>query len=137
MNANHVGALYPDQFGSFVVAQASGPIYLGATGNAVATLAQNNNTSYIVRRITVANASGSVALANVTILTSNDGNTSNAVSNATVLSTVTGTTKFQDIGLSTAAASTIYSGSLYVYVGTAAAANNSVDITVYGDVVTL
>ena len=135
MNANCVGNKYPDSFGSFAVANSQ-PVYLGATGNAVATLAAVG-TSYIVRRVTVANASGSVALANVTILTSNDGNTSNAVSNATVLSTVTGTTKFQDIGLSTAAASTIYSGSLYVYVGTAAAANNSVDITVYGDVVTL
>lgn len=137
MNANHVGALYPDNFGSFVVCSTGGPIYLGATGNAVATLAQNNNSSYIVRRVTVANASGSVALANVTILTSSDGNTSNNVTNAAALSTVTGATKFQDLALSTAAASTIYSGSLYVYVGTAAAANNSVDITVYGDVVTL
>jgi len=137
MNANHVGSFYPDQFGNFAVASVTGPIYLGATGNAVATLAQNNNTSYIVRRITVANASGSVALANVTILTTNDGNTSNAVTNATALSTVTTSAKFQDLPLSTAAASTVYSNSLYVYVGTAAAANNSVEISVYGDVVTL
>ena len=137
MNANHVGSFYPDQFGNFAVASTGNPIFLGATGNAVATLAMNNNTGYIVRRVTVANASGSVALANVTILTSNDGNTSNAVTNAAALTTVTGSTKFQDLALSTAAASTVYSGSLYVYVGTAAAANNSVDITVYGDVVTL
>lgn len=137
MNANHVGSFYPDQFGNFAVASVTTPIYLGATGNAVATLSQNNNTSYIVRRITVANASGSVALANVTILTTSDGNTSNAVTNATVLSTVTTSAKFQDLPLSTAAASTVYSGSLYVYVGTAAAANNSVEISVYGDVVTL
>ena len=137
MNANHVGSFYPDQFGNFAVASTGNPIFLGATGNAVATLAMNNNTGYIVRRVTVAGASGSVALANVTILTSNDGNTSNAVTNAAALTTVTGSTKFQDLALSTAAASTVYSGSLYVYVGTAAAANNSVEITVYGDVVTL
>jgi len=137
MNANHVGSFYPDQFGGFAVCNNSSPVFLGATGNAVATLAINNNTSYIVRRVTVANASGSVALANVTILTSNDGNTSNAVTNAAALTTVTGATKFQDLALSTAAASTVYSTSLYVYVGTAAAANNSVDITVYGDVVSL
>jgi hypothetical protein len=137
MNANHVGALYPDQFGNFAVCNPSAPIYLGATGNAVATLAQTNNTNFIVRRITVANASGSVAAANVTILTSSDGNTSNAVTNAAALSTVTTSAKYQDLPLSTAAASTVYSGSLYVYVGTAAAANNSVDIAVYGDVVTL
>ena len=94
-------------------------------------------TSYIVRRVTVAGASGSVAAANVTILTSSDGNTSNAVTNAAALSTIPGSTKFQDLPLSTAAASTVYTSSLYVYVGTAAAANNSVEITVYGDVVSL
>jgi hypothetical protein len=135
MNANCVSNLYPDKFGNFAVAN-SVPIFLGATGNAVATLG-TVGTSYIVRRVTVAGASGSVALANVTILTSNDGNTSNAVTNAAALTTVTGSTKFQDLALSTAAASTVYSTSLYVYVGTAAAANNSVEITVYGDVVTL
>ena len=135
MNANHVASLYPDSFGSFAVASAQ-PVYLGATGNAVATL-NTIGTNYIVRRVTVANATGSVALANVTILTSNDGNTSNAVTNAAALSTITGTNKYQDLALSTAAASTVYSGPLFVYVGTAAAANNSVEVTVYGDVVNL
>ena len=135
MNANNVGARYPDSFGSFAVSNAV-PVFLGATGNAVVTLA-NIGSTYIVRRVTVAGASGSVALANVTILTSNDGNTSNAVTNAAALTTVTGSTKFQDLPLSTAAASTVYSAPLYVYVGTAAAANNSVEITVYGDVVSL
>ena len=135
MNANNVGARYPDSFGSFAIAN-SVPVYLGATGNAVATLS-TVGSSYIVRRVTVAGASGSVALANVTILTSNDGNTSNAVTNAAALTTVTGSTKFQDLPLSTAAASTVYSTPMYVYVGTAAAANNSVEITVYGDVVSL
>jgi hypothetical protein len=135
MNANCVGNRYPDSFGNFAVAN-SVPVFLGATGNAVATLS-TVGTSYIVRRVTVAGASGSVALANVTILTSSDGNTSNAVTNAAALSTITGTNKFQDLPLSTAAASTVYTSSLYVYVGTAAAANNSVEVTVYGDVVSL
>jgi len=135
MNANNVGARYPDSFGNFALSNAQ-PVYMGATGNAVTTLATVGST-YIVRRVTVANASGSVALANVTILTSNDGNTSNAVTNAAALTTVTSSTKFQDLALSTAAGTTVYSGALYVYVGTAAAANNSVEITVYGDVVTL
>lgn len=136
MNANHVGALYPDFFGNFAIAQAN-TVYMGATGNAIAILPKSNCSSYIIRRITVANASGSVAAANVTILTSNDGNASNAVTNAATLSTISGTSKFQDLPLATAAASTIYTGSLYVKVGTSAAANNAVDVTVYGDVVTL
>jgi hypothetical protein len=135
MNANNVGARYPDSFGNFALSNVQ-PVYLGATGNAVATLATVGST-YIVRRVTVAGASGSVALANVTILTSSDGNTSNAVTNAAALTTVSSTTKFQDLALSTAAGTTVYSGALYVYVGTAAAANNSVEITVYGDVVSL
>jgi hypothetical protein len=136
MNVNHVGSLYPDSFGNISVGTNQTPVYLGATGNAVATI-PTIGTSYIIRRVTVNNPSGSVALANVTILTSNDGNTSNAVTNAAALSTLSATGKYQDLALATAAASNTYSGSLYVYVGTAAAANNTVEIQVYGDVVTL
>ena len=136
MNANHVGALYPDNFGSFAVGTTVTPTPMGATGNAVATI-PTVGTSYIVRRIVAANANGSVALANVTIFTSNDGNLANAVSNATVLSNITGTTKYQDLALTANTSTTIFSGSLYVCVNTAAAANNTVDFTVYGDVVAL
>ena len=136
MNANHVGALYPDSFGSFAVGTTSIPVPMGSTGNAVATI-PTVGTNYIVRRIVAANANGSVALANVTIFTSNDGNLANAVSNATVLSNVTATTKYQDLALTANTSTTLYSGSLYVCVNTAAAANNTVDFTVYGDVVSL
>jgi hypothetical protein len=136
MNSNHVGALYPDQFGNIAVGSTPTPVALGNTGNLVATIS-TIGTNYIVRRITVANANGSVALANVTIFTSGDGNLANAVSNATVLSNITGTTKYQDLALTANTSTTIYSGTLYLAVNTAAAANNTVDITVYGDVVTL
>lgn len=136
MNANHVGALYPDQFGSIVIGSTTSPVGLGSTGNAIATI-PTIGTSYIVRRITVNNANGSVALANVTIIASSDGNLANAVSNAVVLSNVTGTTKYQDLNLTANTATTIFSGSLFLCVNTGAAANNTVDISVYGDVVTL
>jgi hypothetical protein len=136
MNSNHVGALYPDSFGSIAVGTTAVPVPMGSTGNAIATI-PTIGTSYIVRRITANNANGSVALANVTIFTSNDGNLANAVSNATVLSNVTATTKYQDLALTANTATTIFSGSLYVCVNTGAAANNTVDFTVYGDVVTL
>ena len=136
MNANHVGSLYPNGFGSFAVARAV-TVDVGSTGNAVAQLPVVGGSQYIVRRITVANANKSIATANVTILTSNDGNTSNAVSNATVLSSVTSTTTWQDATLATAAATTVYSaGSLYVKVNTAVS-GGTCDITVYGDIVTL
>ena len=136
MNANHVGSLYPNSFGSFGLAKTA-TVDVGSTGNAVAQLNVVGGTSYIVRRITVANANKSIATANVTILTSNDGNTSNAVSNATVLSSVNSTSTWQDFALATAAATTVYSaGSLYVKVNTAVS-GGTCDITVYGDIVTL
>lgn len=136
MNSNHVGALYPDSFGSIALGSTNPPVAMGNTGNAIATI-NTIGTNYIVRRITANNANGSVALANVTIFTSNDGNLANAVSNATVLSNITATTKYQDLNLTANTATTIFSGSLFVCVNTGAAANNTVDITVYGDVVTL
>ena len=136
MNSNHVGSLYPDNFGNVLIGSTSTPIGLGNTGNAVATI-PTIGTSYIVRRITVANANGTVAAANVTIINSSDGAVANAVSNAVVLANITGTTKYQDMGLTANTATTIYSGSLFVCVNTGAAANNSVEISVYGDIVTL
>lgn len=136
MNSNHVGSLYPDSFGNVLIGATSSPVGLGSTGNAVATI-PTIGTSYIVRRITVLNANGSVALANVTIINSSDGAVANAVSNAVVLANVTGTTKYQDLGLTANTSTTIYSGSLFVCVNTAAAANNTVEINVYGDIVTL
>jgi len=136
MNANHVGALYPSNFGNFLIGATPTPIGLGNTGNAVATI-PTVGTSYIVRRITVSQANGTVAAANVTIINSSDGAVANAVSNAVVLANVTGTTKYQDLNLTANTATTIYSGSLFVCVNTAAAANNTVDISVYGDIVSL
>ena len=136
MNSNHVGALYPDQFGSIQLGSTNPPVAMGSTGNAIATIA-TIGTNYIVRRITASNANGSVAAANVTIFTSNDGNLANAVSNATVLSNITGTTKYQDLNLTANTATTIFTGSLFLAVNTGAAANNTVDISVYGDVVSL
>ena len=135
-NSNAVGNRYPDNFGNYAVGITSNPVGLGSTGNAVAVI-PTIGTSYIVRRITVSSANGTVAAANVTIFTSSDGNLANAVSNATVLANVTGTTKYQDLNLTANTATTIYSGSLFVCVNTAAAANNTVDIAVYGDVVSL
>ena len=136
MNANHVGALYPNSFGNFGLGKAVG-VSVAATGNAVAQIPVVGGSSYIVRRIVVANANQSIATGNVTILTSNDGNASNAISNATTLASVTSTSTFQDVTLATGTATTVYSaGSLYVKVNTAVS-GGTCDITVFGDVVTL
>lgn len=136
MNANHVGALFPNSFGNFAIGKAVG-VSVAATGNAVAQIPVVGGTSYIVRKILVADANKSIATGNVTILTSNDGNASNAVSNATTLASVTSTSTYQDLALATGAATAVYSaGSLYVKVNTAVS-DGTCDITVFGDVVTL
>lgn len=136
MNANHVGSLYPDSFGNFRIGTAVN-VSLNATGNAVAQIPVTGGTEYIVRRIVVTNPSASIATGNVTILTSNDGNATNAVSNNVTLTSVSGTDKWQDVALSTAAASTAYTaGSLYVKVNTAVT-GATCDISVFGDVISL
>lgn len=134
MNANHVGALYPDSFGSFAIGAAVN-VPVSASGNAVATIPMTG-TSYIIRRITVCNANKDISTAAVTICQSNDG--TNAVSNATTLTAVTSTTTFADAGLVTAAASSVYSApALFVKVGGTPVSSGTCDIQVYGDIVTL
>ena len=135
MQANHVSSDYPDQFGNYSIASGQA-ISVAATGNAVATLA-TTGTSFIVRRITVANASKSIATANVSILTTNDGNTSNAVASATLLSNVSSTSTYQDLTLASGTLTTVYSaGALFVKVNTAVS-GGTCDVTVYGDIVNL
>lgn len=135
MQANHVGADYPDQFGNYAIASGQA-VSVGATSNAAATLG-TTGTSFIVRRITVANANKSIATANVSIITTSDGNTSNAVASATLLSNITSTSTFQDLTLAAGAATTVYSaGALYVKVNTAVS-GGTCDVTVYGDIVNL
>jgi hypothetical protein len=136
MIANHVGANYPDKFGRYALGECVG-VSVGATGNAVATIPILGGTQYVIRQITVWNANATIATANVTILTSNDGNASNAVSNNVVLSNVSSTTTYQDLGLASGTLTTVYSASsLFVKVNTAVT-NGTCDITVFGDVVAL
>jgi hypothetical protein len=146
-SSDAVGQNTQDSFGSFRIAFAPA-LSLAATGNAVATLpilgGGIGNGSYIIRRITVtnpANTAGgtvpSLASANVTIITSNDGNTSNAVTTAVgqVLGNVTAVNTWQDLTLVAGAATSAYTANaLFVKVGVAAA-NTSVNISVWGDVV--
>jgi hypothetical protein len=96
-----------------------------------------NSGSVIVRRISVVNPTGSVASANISITTSNDGNISNVVVANTVLSSVTGVNTFQDLPIT--GGNVVVSGyttqALYVNVNTVAGNANTVDVRVYGDVV--
>ena len=144
-NPDAVGQNTPDSFGNYAIAQAQG-VSLATTGNAVVALpilkggltAGNSvatSGGVIVRRVTIQNPSASVSTGNITILSSNDGNTSNAVVAAVTLGSLTGTGTFQDVAIS--GGNVIVSGyntqALYVKVGTAVA--GTVDIRVYGDTV--
>ena len=146
-NADSVSQNTQDSFSSYRLSFAPGQS-LVATGNAVVTLpilsGGIGGGSFIIRRITVANpaniAGGSVmnvALANITVLTSSDGNTSNAITTAIgqTLGNITGANKWLDLALVAGASSTAYTAdALFVKVGTAVA-NASVNISVFGDVV--
>jgi hypothetical protein len=132
MNANHVGARYPDSFGNFVIA-TSQPVPLNAVSNAAAVMSVVG-TNYIVRRVTFANANASAATANVSILTSSDGNQANAIFATTKLANITSTTTFQDVAPTANAVSNVYSsGALWVKVTTANDA--TCEVIVYGDIV--
>ena len=134
MNANNVGARYPDSFGNFAIATAV-PVPLNAVSNAAAVMSVVG-TSFIVRRVTISNANASAATANVSILTSSDGNPANAVFATTKLANITSTTTFQDIAPTANAVSNVYSsGALWVKVTTANDA--TCEVTVYGDIVNL
>jgi len=152
-NPDAVAQNTQDFFGSYRIAFASGQS-IASTGNAVVTLpvlgggigSPYGNGSYIIRRITVTNPSNtaggsvpSMATANVTILTSSDGNTSNAVTTAAgqTIGNVTAANTWQDLTLIAAAATTAYAApALFVKVGVAVA-NSAVNITVWGDIVSL
>ena len=90
-NSDSVSQFYLDSFGNgrIGVVQAT---TLNTAGNAVVTIpllsggltnagAAAGSGSVIVRRVTVNNPSGSVASANISITTSNDGNASNCIGN--------------------------------------------------------
>ncbi len=135
-------------FGNYAIGSVTG-VSLSSTGNAVVAIpilnggltvgsAANNSGSVIVRRVTVQNPSGNVSTANVSILTSNDGNASNAVVAASVLGNLTAVGLFQDLTVASPYSTTTTidgtkTQALFVKVNTAVA--GTVDIRVYGDTV--
>ena len=153
-NPDSVGQLYVDSFSNARIAFASS-ISMAAQGNAVANLAivlggltnggaVSNSGGVIIRKITATTLNGAVNSAYVTITTSNDGNTSNAVVSNVALSTLSAAGRFQDLAIANPTvgaygANTIVSGSttqcLFVNVTTASGNTNTVNFSVYGDVV--
>ena len=143
-SADSVSQNYQDNFSNYRLAKVTATT-LNTSGNAVITIpilsggltnagALLGSGAVIVRRVTVQNPSGSVASANVSIGYTNDG--ANLVTANTVLSSVSAVNKFQDItGTGTTAVNGNVTSCLYVNVNTASGNANTVDIVVWGDVV--
>ena len=143
-NPDSVGQNTQDSFSNFRLGKISA-IQLNTAGNAVITIpllsggltnSGNATTSgaVIVRRITVQNPSGSIASANVSISSSTGG--ANLITANTVLSSVSAGSTFQDISPTVSLVSGSVTQCLYVNVNTASGNANTVDIVVWGDVVT-
>jgi len=144
-SCDSVSQNYQDSFSNYRLAKVTAT-QLNTAGNAAITIpllgggltnagALLGSGAVIVRRVTVQNPSGSIASANVSIGYTNDG--ANLVTANTVLSSVSAVNKFQDItGTGTTAVNGNVSSCLYVNVNTASGNANTVDIVVWGDVVT-
>jgi hypothetical protein len=146
-NINHLASASIAISGTGLLAGVQS-VTLNTTGNAVIsmpilrgglTVGSNvaSSGSVILRRVSVMNPTGSLASANVSITTSNDGNVSNAVVASTVLSSLTGTATFQDLPISggNAVVSGFTTPTLYVNINTASGNSNTAEIRVYGDTV--
>jgi hypothetical protein len=144
-NSDAVGQLYLDSFGQGRIATITAT-KLNTTGNAVVALpflggglTKGNSTvtsgDVIIRRITVCNPSGSTASGNISISSTSDG--ANLVTGNVVLASITGAVTFQDIAITggNVLVSGFNSQALFVNVNTATGNDNTVDIRVYGDVV--
>ena len=147
-NPDSVSQYYLDSFGNGrlgVVRAAS----LNTGGNAVITIpilsggltnggAVANSGGVIIRRVTIQNATGNVSAANVSISATN--NNANIVVANVVLTAVTATGTYQDLNVASPYTANVVSGSvtqaLYVNINTPSGNANTVDICVYGDVVT-
>ena len=146
-NADSVGSLTLDSFsnGRLGVVKAT---TLNTAGNAVITIpilsggltnggGVANSGGIIVRRVTIQNGSGNVSNANVSISTTTDG--ANLITANTVLSAMSTTGRYVDLNAAAPFTSNVVSGSvtqcLYVNINAIANNGNTVDICVYGDVV--
>lgn len=134
MDANRVGASYPDHFGSYRLAGQQS-VSLASTGD-VTTLVAMEATKYIVRRITLSNFSGSATTVNVGVFTAASGGGTTIVADAALGATAIAN-GYKDLTLATAANANVQTSQvLYVNVSTGNTAVTC-DINLYGDIVAL
>lgn len=136
-NLNRVGSDTPLNFDDYRLGFKA-QVPLGVSGNNVTTIAilsgglTANTGGVILRKITLKNPSGSVAAANLSISSPTLG----LLGGPQILTTLTGTGLYQDITvISPGTTTAVTDNFLYVNLVTAAAANNTVDIALYGQTV--
>jgi hypothetical protein len=146
--ADSVGQQTGAAFSRYLIASANG-VSLATAGNAVVALpilgggltnggGAANSGGVIVRQVTIQNPSAAVNTANIAILTTSDGNTSNAVVSSILLGNLTATGKFQDLSVAspynlTTSVTGNTTQAFYVYIS--ATGSGTVDVRMYGDVV--
>ena len=148
-SSDSVGQNTAINFGNYAIGSVTGAS-LNATGNAVIAIpflsggltagnAATSSGQVVVRRITVQNANGNVSAANIAVTISSTGNVgaANVVVANTILTNLTAGSLYQDLTLAYTANTTISGFStqaLFVNVYNSVA-NGTVDIRVFGDVV--
>lgn len=133
MDANAVGRSYPDAFGNYRLAEQTA-VSLNTTGDATTLVAQAA-TKYIVRRIVLSNFSGNAAAANVGVFTAASGG-GTAIASTQTITGATGSTKFVDLTLASAANTDVQT-SRVLYFRVSANAAVTCDVSLYGDIVSL
>jgi hypothetical protein len=129
-----IARLTRSALGATVIGQAFG-VSIGSTGNAIVTFPANDVTKWRVTKITAWGPSGSCTSAVISVGTAAAGG-SLLTDGSTALSSLSGSTKCQDLVLASGVSTSIQTANkLYFNVGTAAT-GVTLNITVYGDVLT-
>ena len=140
-NQNDLASYTQTSLDSWKLATATANI--AATGNAVANLAimgggvTTVGGAYIVNKVTIVNiGNGNCQGGQVAILTSNDGNISNAVTANSVLSNITANLTYQNLATASTANATVLTASvLYLDVITANSNGQQLTFNVFGNLV--
>jgi len=148
-NADSVSQNTAANFNNYAIGSVTGAS-LGTAGNAVIAIpffgggltvgnATTNSGQVVLRKITIQNANSNVTAANIAVTISSSGNVAaaNVVVANVVLTNLFSVANWQDLTLAYTANTTVNgfaTQALFVNVNTAVA-NGTVDIRVYGDVV--
>ena len=133
MDANRVGANYPDEFGNRRLAQQTA-VSLASNGDATTLVAQEA-TKYIVRRITLSNFSGNASAVNVGVFTAASGG-GTAIAADAALGANAIANGYTDLVLAAAANANVQTSQV-LYVNVSANAAVTCDVALYGDIVSL